>query len=96
MRRERGGGEISGTAELKSSAGLNLAIGTASCSVLAVFAGKCVRRFAKPKAKIRRSAIKAMVDSVSYPVSKIVWFHPMATSANGQSTQTIRIKANSI
>ena len=94
MRRERGGGEASGTVEMKSSAGLSLTIGGASRSLPDVFAGKRIRRAARANAKIRRSAIMATVDSVSYPVSKIDCPHPVANSTYGQSTQPTRIKAN--
>jgi hypothetical protein len=96
MRRESGGGETSQMLEMKSNAVRKAMCESTRDSVEAQSEIKWARSFAMIKAKIRRRAIAATVDSPSYPVSKMDWFQSSANSTYGQSTQTTSTKAKRI
>jgi hypothetical protein len=76
-----GGGETSGAADVKSSADPLKVRRECTRDSTAVLAGiKWAIRLAIRNAKISSSAIIAMVDSVSYPVSKMDWLKSRANS----------------
>ena len=92
MRRESGG-EASGTTKTKldiESEGDDE--GMYSCA-LKTAGRKTANKLASEKARTKSNAITAMVDSVSWPVMKMLSFQSIAVSANGLIMQHSRTTA---